>query len=342
MTRSGRRPDARRPRPGAWASRLALLSCTFAAILCACGAAGKGPKGSGHAASLPPEGFWARWGDGRAEVAAYSLVQPRYGEIRTGYAVLIFVTETFSEAQGVKSDGGHDDEFPVLKLNEGRRFQTGIYDYSILTSTFAPLDGRLPWGQPAKVSLSVQEWCGHVWDMIRIEGPRLRRDFHSYFDGEADQQHALTVPDGAVVADTLPMIVRGLLGTPIAPGERREVPYLSRLHDGRFRHTKEFSFGRAIIERSPSAVVRPDGARAWIWTITEPDGRTLRYEVEDSADATLLQWEASDGERGTLLGHERVEYWRLNKEGDEAVLARLGLPVPKAAAATGLDAPTSP
>jgi hypothetical protein len=48
--------------------------------------------------------------------------------------------------------------YPVLKLNAVRKFQTGIYDYSVLTSTFARTAAGFP---VAKLSFSIQEWCGH-------------------------------------------------------------------------------------------------------------------------------------------------------------------------------------
>jgi hypothetical protein len=35
--------------------------------------------------------FWQRWGDGRAELAGYDLTTPRYGALRKGVAVTIFV-----------------------------------------------------------------------------------------------------------------------------------------------------------------------------------------------------------------------------------------------------------
>lgn len=67
-----------------------------------------------------PGGFWKHWGDGQAELSGYRLIQPRYGQPRLGQAVLIFVTETFSERDRVKADPGKhpaSDEFPVMKLN---------------------------------------------------------------------------------------------------------------------------------------------------------------------------------------------------------------------------------
>ena len=76
------------------------------------------------------------WGDGRAEVAGYRLRIPRYGQVRQGEATLIFVTEDMTHGQRVKTDGGHEDVYPVPKLNQLLSFQTGIYDYSSMTSSF--------------------------------------------------------------------------------------------------------------------------------------------------------------------------------------------------------------
>src|SRR5688572_25287753 len=95
------------------------------------------------ARSAAADPFWSAWGDGKAELDGYRLVQPRYGTVRKGHAVLIFVTEDFSDSLRVKADPGKhpaSDVYPVLKLNAVRRFQTGIYDYSVLTSTFVRAD----------------------------------------------------------------------------------------------------------------------------------------------------------------------------------------------------------
>src|SRR5262249_61482614 len=83
------------------------------------------------------DAFWKQWGDGRGELCGYDLETPRYGSIRHGTAVTIFVTETFSNALRVKADPGRHpkrDEFPVMKLNLVQDFATGIHDYNLLTS----------------------------------------------------------------------------------------------------------------------------------------------------------------------------------------------------------------
>ena len=89
-----------------------LLLC---AAMCACSA-------TAHA-----DDFWKFWGDGKAELDGYALIEPRYGQPRQGTAVAIFVTEDFSDALRVKADPGKhpaSDIVPVIKLNLVRDFQT--------------------------------------------------------------------------------------------------------------------------------------------------------------------------------------------------------------------------
>ena len=131
--------------------------------------------------SQAPAGFWDHWGDGQAEIASYTLSQRRYGELRSGEAVLVTVTETLTAAQRVKSDGGHPDEFPVIKLNEVRDFQTGLYDYNALTSAFLALDGSLPLGLPT----------GGQWLEILRSGCRVRTRCEDC-DGTDPQAHSRT------------------------------------------------------------------------------------------------------------------------------------------------------
>ncbi len=102
--------------------------------------------------------------------------------------MLIFVTEDFSDSLRVKADPGKHaaaDVFPVLKLNFVRDFQTGIYDYNVLTSSFFRTESGFA---PAKISFSSQEWCGHVYEQLLTRGNKIVGESHSYFDGEADAQ----------------------------------------------------------------------------------------------------------------------------------------------------------
>src|SRR5688572_26609928 len=105
--------------------------------------------------------FDSHWHDGKAELDGYRLTVSRYGQERTGTAVMIFVTEPFSTSKHVKVDNPRAnpaDTFDALKLNLVRDFQTGIYDYNTMVSVFVRSDTFAP----VKVSFSSAEWCGHV------------------------------------------------------------------------------------------------------------------------------------------------------------------------------------
>jgi len=278
--------------------------------------------------SQAPPGFWNHWGDGKAELAGYALTQPRYGELRRGEAVLVTVSETFTRAQRVKSDGGHDDEFPVLKLNEVRDFQTGIYDYNVLTSAFVPLDGSQSLGLATKLSLSVQEWCGNAWDQLVVDEGTMHRVRHSYFDGEGDVDQDLDVPRGGVMGDALPLLVRDLAGPLVGPGESIERPFLPPLLDPRLSH-EPLAWTTARIERSAGTETLQVSAGSFevsTVTVAVAGGDTTTYRVEAASPHRLVAWERSNGEAAVLTGVIRTPYWQEHGEGDEALRAQLGLP----------------
>ena len=277
-------------------------------------------------ASRPSPEFWKHWGDGKAEISAYRLTQERYGELRRGEAVLITVTEDFTRAARVKSDGGHADEFPVLKLNEVRDWTTGIYDYNVMTSTFLPLDGSLVRGQPTKISFSSQEWCGHVWEQMRINKSVAGVSRHSYFDGEADRNESVTIPEYGLFADAMPLLVRGLVGDLMPAGSEHRVPWLRSALDRRLDHLSTL-WTPATLKRSAEAIeveVPAGSFTVEVWTLAVADEQTTWW-VEVAAPKRLIGWERNDGERAVLTGSIRTPYWRQNREADEGLRAGLGL-----------------
>jgi hypothetical protein len=271
--------------------------------------------------------FWAHWGDGKAELDGYALTQPRYGELRAGTAVLVFVTEDFSDSARVKADPGKhppSDVYPVLKLNFVRDFQTGIYDYNVMTSTFARTEAAFA---PAKVSFSSQEWCGHVYQQLVARGARLEGARHSYFDGEADQALALALPAGGVMEDAVPILVRGLRGDWLAPGETRTVPFLPSTLRARLEHRPQ-AWGEATLKRAAAAAPVASAlgrVRAFTIEVAERGGPTVTWTIEDAAPHRILAWRSTTGDAGELLGSARLAYWQLNREGGEKNLALLGL-----------------
>lgn len=128
--------------------------------------------------------FKSYWYAGEAEITSYDLKQVRYGEIRPGTAVLVYVTEPFLAEKQVKADGNSPDNISVLKLNATKKFLTGIYPYSIMSSSFYPVNDIQ---QALKVSTSVQEWCGHTYTQLNNRD-RFEINAHSYFEKEGDQQ----------------------------------------------------------------------------------------------------------------------------------------------------------
>ncbi|WP_248723220.1 septum formation inhibitor Maf [Seonamhaeicola sp. ML3] len=131
--------------------------------------------------------FKAYWYTGKAEISSYELEQARYGEIRKGKAVLIYVTEDFLPEIQVKADNPNPKNIPVLKLNATKNFNTGIYPYAIMQSVFYPVSNNQ---HALKVSSSMQEWCGHVYAQLN-NYDNFKIMSHSYFEGEADQNFEL-------------------------------------------------------------------------------------------------------------------------------------------------------
>ena len=276
----------------------------------------------------------AHWFDGRAEVSGYRLWQPRYGELRQGRAVLVYVTETFSESDRVKSSsaGRSDkDEFVVMKLNLIKDFQTGIYDYHLMTSAFSSLGPRYgrAAGALSKLTFSAQEWCGHTFDEVLFHEDRLQHRGFSYFDGEGDVSRELEVPEAGLSFDRLFIAVRGLPAPLVERGESVEVPVLSRLERSRLLHRPAAWRPATIRRRAETASVEVPAGRFEV-DVYEVDitGEAYRFDVEAAFPHRLIRWSGPDGERAELLGSKRSKYWRASGEGDEAQLRDLGFVPP--------------
>ncbi|MFO0729046.1 MAG: hypothetical protein U1E65_35025 [Myxococcota bacterium] len=284
------------------------------------------------AAAQPVNIDWKLWGDGQAELSGYELRFPRYGEIRSGTAVAIFVTETFSEKSRVKADPGkHEksDEVPVIKLNWVQDFQTGVYDYNLMTSAFVALSprGARPAGAPIKLAFSSQEWCGTVYHQLLFDEASIRESAHSYFDGEADREGSLDYPTGGISEDTLLLWARGLAEPVLAPGESANRPLLRGLEAVRLLH-KPAAWQRVKLERKKEAVKRtvPAGTfEAEVMVATVDGDRTWTFWVERAAPRRILEISRSDGLEAKLLAGDRMKYWEMNANKFESALTKLGL-----------------
>ncbi|MBI4817549.1 MAG: hypothetical protein HY791_14910 [Deltaproteobacteria bacterium] len=282
-----------------------------------------------------PAALRAAWNDGKAELAGYDLEQPRYGELRRGRAVLIFVKEPFSESMRVKADPGRHpdaDVFDVMKLNFVKHFQTGIYDYDLMTSVFSAMDarnGRRP-SSPSKIVFSAQEWCGSVFEQLLFDEQRIRQTRFSYFDGEGQEASTIPYAEPAVSVDELPILVRQIGGPFLTRGQSRNVSVLPSLERARLLH-RPIQVQKGTIERSDQtkSISVPAGSfNVETWKITAGDDR-YEYDVELEAPFRLIEIRGPDGERARLRGVDRLPYWELNREGHERWLEKLGFPAEK-------------
>ena len=276
-------------------------------------------------ASAGEPDFSAYWHDGKAEIDGYRLTVNRYGEPREGTAVAIYVTEPFSESKRVKvNDPAQDpkDTFDVLKLNLVRDFQTGIYDYNTMVSVFL----RSGDFTPVKITFSSAEWCGHVYEELLFGTSGITGHYYSYFEDESGPRRLENAKNG-VVEDNLFILLRGLRGDFIGPGKTRKVKLLPSVYYGRLSH-KPLEWEDADISRRSGVekVEVPAGKfDAIVYEIKTSSGRAGKFFVEKAYPHRILRWEMPPDVSGELTGSTRLEYWKLNKKGDESYLKEIGL-----------------
>lgn len=300
-------------------------------------------RGVGSATWTPPPydqpSFQNIWYDGHAELASYALTYPRYGELRTGTAVAITVTEPFNPDKRVKADRVEADSYNVIKLNLVEDFQTGVYDYNLMTSVFAALEpaNGLPAGAATKVSFSSQEWCGHVYQQALFSGTRggkngVQHTSHSYFETEADEAITLDHPKGGVAEDGLILWARGLAGPSLKPGEKITVPVYRSMAIQRLLH-KPVAWDSATLthEQGDHTIQTALGtyacARLTAKIQSDVGDREYTFYVDqtDAGHRRLITMQRSDGYSLSLTGVDRMTYWSQHGNQEEAALKRLNL-----------------
>ena len=274
--------------------------------------------------------FYAHWGDGKAEISSYRVVQPRYGESREGYGVLIFVTEDLNRNTYIKveSPTPSSDRVYVLKLNNVLKFTTGIYDYSVMTSVFSAVEGfrgTKPF-ELMKVNLSSQEWCGHIFDEVRVADGGVRGALNSYFEREGLRSYSLDIPEGFRSEDHLLIQIRELKGPVMQAGESRSIRLLRSLWSFRTRHRPHALVDARLSKGTEEAITvsnKSYEAIPWRW---ETDQWNTTVWVETAYPRRILKWEDASGGRAELMVTVREPYWRLKTGQDEVYRQRLEIP----------------
>ncbi|RMG60001.1 MAG: hypothetical protein D6722_21430 [Bacteroidetes bacterium] len=271
------------------------------------------------AASLPAPGpeFGAYWYTGEAELASYDLEQARYGEIHPGHAVLIFVTEDFSRQKQVKLDNGPAagrDRVPILKLNFTKKFLTGIYPYSLMTSIFTPVDQKR-FSHPLKLTASAQEWCGHVFTQLNQRDGAYQYQGFSYFESEGDSEGSLPL---TYAEDGFWTQIR-LNPEKLPQGRHAVIPGLM---DSRLRH-------RALAAQPAELSLEPSGSES-VYTVNYPSlGRSLSIRFATAFPHEILGWEETQRgltTRARLRQRIRSPYWNQHQPADTIMRKKLGLP----------------
>jgi len=272
-----------------------------------------------------PENFGDYWYSGVAEICRYDLEQSRYGEKRHGDAVLIFVTEDFLPEEQVKKEFGDKEAISVLKLNKLKKFVTGIYDYSIMTSVFTPIDYRL---HPVtlKTTFSSQDWCGQSMGQMNLRSGKLKYQTHSYFQAEGDRNFTLSA---TYVEEDIWTRMR--LEPQMLPlGEIDMVPSqeFARLHH---RELKPYKAKASLVLQVNDD--RAEKREFYIYKIDYPElDRTLEVICESEFPFQILEWKETisldNGDNVTsakLTTTLREPYWKYNSTKNKARRDSLGL-----------------
>jgi len=262
--------------------------------------------------------FKSYWYSGEAEITSYKLEQARYGELRDGHAVLIFVTEPFLADKQVKADRSNPGNIPVLKLNSTKKYFTGIYPYSVMSSSFYPVKDNQ---HAIKISSSVQEWCGHVYAQLNNK-EEFEYEAHSYFEGEADQEFKM---EKNILENELWNKLR-INPNGLPQGELEVIPSFEYT---RVAHKKIKAY------KASASLTEKDGISSYSITYPELD-RTLTINFSTAFPHTIESWtdEFKSGyganakmliSRATKIRRIKTPYWQQNGNKDIILRDSLGI-----------------
>jgi hypothetical protein len=309
-----------------------LMIAILVAALTACDAQSQSGNANNLTVDRPDvevqtQDFRDYWYAGQAELSHYDLEQIRYGQVRDGSAIMIFVTEDFLNEKQVKLESpanGRDHE-TILKLNFLKEFNTGIYTYNVMTSTFTPINiNQTP--HSLKVSSSSQEWCGTTWSQLNLRGSKYEVTGHSYFEDEADYEATL---NAAWLEDEIWTQLR--LSPELLPeGEIDIIPAsfgVRRSHSG-------WAVEKATVKKEKWTGDGMPGENLMAYSIEYKNrDRNLTIVYENESPYRIAGWiQTQETEDGKKLEAKSVRtniikepYWQQNSNADEQLRERLGL-----------------
>lgn len=267
--------------------------------------------------------FWKAWGDGRAEMNSYNAKIERYGQSRTAELVLIYVTEPMNRQTWIKDDAvSGKDRISTLKLNISLKFKTGLYPYSVMTSVFSPVDHwRKERFSPAKITLSAQDWCGHVFASVWPSRQSYLHQLNSYFSSEGEKRAIVPVQGEHLYEDALLIQLRELSGV-FNGGKAWKGKVIPSLWRNRKKHRSLLPQDATLTRKTTTQ----DGKKVHQFTLTYTrQNFTQTYTVEADGAQRMLGWTNSDGEVLSLNKSLRLPYWNLSSPSDSSYRKKLGL-----------------
>lgn len=278
--------------------------------------------------------FIQYWYNGKAEITSYTLQQARYGEIHEGSAVTIFVTEDFSDSKHVKLDNPQNsgiDALNLLKLNLVKKFNTGIYPYSMMLSVFKPVNTD-NWKHALKITASSQEWCGHTFTQIDAEKDKYKARLFSYFETEGDHEKELPM---AYLEDELLVQLR-LAPFDLPTGDMKIIPGLLQqrlLHSNLQEEEATVSLNK--ISKTPTWLTTEMQLMSYSIKYNSIQ-RTITIYFSQNFPYAIAGWEESYpdpfGKENKILTTRAVknktliiDYWNHHNNSDSAFLDSLDL-----------------
>ena len=278
----------------------------------------------GQTNSLNSSNYWTQ---GKAEVNVYELSQNRYKDNHPGQIVSVFVTEDFLLDKQVKNEQYvNKNSTWILKNIQLRKFTTGVYDYSLFSSVFTPVD-RVKFPKSLKVTATSQEWCGTIFTQLNLTGGKYKYEQRSYFEREGDVSNTM---NAAFLEDELYTVLR--MNPELLP--KGDFPIIPALNFMQLKHlsNRTYKANAGIRTYKENAF---QGEKLNEYRVRFPElKRELRIVFENKAPYKVVGWldsfpSAFDGKirttRADLKMQKMIAYWKQNSLNDSSLRKELGL-----------------
>lgn len=267
------------------------------------------------------------WTQGKAEINVYELSQNRYKDNHPGHAISIFVTEDFLTDKQVKNEYYQNKNSTwILKNIQLKKFTTGIYDYSLFSSVFTPVN-RTNFPKSLKVSASSQEWCGTIYTQFNLNGRDYKAEQRSYFEKEGDVNTSIK---NGILEDEVFTVLR--MNPEFLPtGNFRIIPAANYVQ---LKHLKLKAY-KAVGSVKAHMGDEFQGDNLHEYRVEFPElQRTLKVVFENKAPYKIVGWldsfpSAFDKKRrttkATLKKQKMLPYWSQNSLKDVKLRKELGI-----------------